>query len=472
MTRLFKALTTNDTVTTNGMVTNSTSSNYLLDMFFRMGGSRQMDESSIQTMFLNAYHENPEYALKALFYNRDIRGGQGERRSFRLMFQALCIVDPSTAIRLINYVPEYGRWDDLFVAFGTDVWESVTDLILSSLKRGDKLCAKWMPRPNKAKAYIAKDLAKAWGLSLDDYRDLIVKHTDVVETLMCKREWTAINYNHVPSKASHQYRGAYLKHDEDRYREWLGNLTKVDEKGKPLAKVNAGAIFPHDVIKPYFGYGNTDTDTLIEAQWKALPEYAPKGNKVISVCDVSGSMNGLPLLVCLALGIYTAERNNGIFKNGFITFSERPALQILKGKTLRDKVNELHRAHWDMNTNLEAVFELLLTSAKRDNLSEEDMPDTILILSDMQFDACVRNKSNSAIDMIKRMYSEAGYNVPNVIFWNLNTGSGIPVKYDTSGTAVVSGFSPSILKSIISGNINPIAQMMEVLNSERYSKIN
>ena len=466
MANLFNAMTSNDEATTNGMVTNSTSSNYVLDMFFKMGGSRTMDEPEIERMFSLAFHENPNLALKSLFYNRDIRGGQGERRSFRIMFHWLCDNYPEVAKRLVKFVPVYGRWDDLLVTYSTAVGPLAVDTILNALKTGDKLCAKWMPRENKSGKKYALALMSAWKLTPRNYRKLLAGNTKVVETLMCNNEWPAINYNHVPSKASHLHRNAFLKHDEDRYREWLTDLSKPETK----AKVNAGAIFPHDVIRPYFQY-SAGEDKLIEAQWNALPNYCPDSNKVIAVCDVSGSMTGLPMEVCVALGMYVAERNNGIFKNGFITFSERPTLQILNGRTLRARVSQLSKATWDMNTNLEAVFKLILGSALSANLPESDMPDTILIMSDMQFDQCTKSPNDNALGMIKREYRDHGYNLPNVVFWNLNTGPGVPAKFNQRGVALVSGFSPSILKNILSGEMDPIKQMMAVLMSDRYAEI-
>ncbi len=466
MSELFKAMVTEDTFTENGMVTNSSSSNFVLDMFFKMGGSRGMSEREIENIFSLAYNENKSLALKSLFYNRDVRGGQGERRSFRIMFRWLCINNPIVATRLLKFVPEYGRWDDVFSAWGTPVEHIMIDFVLSALKSGDKLCAKWMPRDNKSQSTIAKFLMVAFGLSSRSYRKLITGNTQVVENLMCKNQWEKINYNHNPSKASHQYRDAFLRHDEDRYRTWLDNLSKP-ETG---AKVNSGAIFPHNVIRPYFQ--GKPVDKLIEAQWKALPSYTTESNKVIAVCDVSGSMRGEPLEVCVALGIYVSERNEGIFKNGFITFSERPELQILNGATVNEKVRQLSTAKWDMNTNLEAVFTTILSSAIRGRVSEQDMPDTILIMSDMQFDACTRNPNQSAMKMIRSQYESAGYKVPNVVFWNLRTSNGVPAKFDSNGVALVSGFSPSILKSVLSGEMNPEKQMMAVLMSERYSQIN
>lgn len=477
MSRLFNAMTTGDTRTENGMITNSTTSNNVLDMFFKMGGSRNMSERDIERMFSLAYNENKSLALKALFYNRDVREGQGERRSFRIMFKWLCENDPETAKRLVQYVPEFGRWDDLLVGLYSTVARTIADFILFSIKRGDKLCAKWMPRENKSGRDYAHILMAGWNLTGKKYRRLLAGNTQVVETLMCQNEWSAINYNQVPSKASHKYRNAMLKHDELRYREWLGNLSKVDEKGKPLAKVNAGAIFPHDVIRPLLiGSVRNVSDEMIEAQWKALPNYSPSGLKVLPICDISGSMSmggGLPLLVSVSLGIYTSERNKGIFKNGFITFSRVPTLVTLNGRTLSEKIAQFRIGSLAENTDLGAVFKLILRSAVNNQVPESDMPDTLLILSDMQFDStyAVTNADVSAVEMARRMYREHGYKLPNIIFWNLNTLSGIPVKYTDAGVAVVSGFSPSILKSILNGEIDPIKQMLAVLLSERYAVI-
>lgn len=468
MSELFKAMVTEDTVTENGMVTNSSSSNFVLDMFFKQGGSRGMSEYEIEEMFSLAYNQNSSLALKSLFYNRDIRGGQGERRSFRIMFRWLCVNYPGTAARFLTLIPEYGRWDDVLCALGfyKTLDEFTADFILSALKSGDKLCSKWMPRDNKSGKDIAKSLMSLWGLSAKSYRKLISGNTKVVENLMCKNQWAEINYNHNPSKASHQYRNAFLKHDESRYRQWLEDLSKP-ESG---AKVNASAIFPHNVIRPYFQ--GKRLDKLVEAQWKALPSYTTESNKVIAVCDVSGSMTGEPMEVCIALGIYVAERNEGIFKNGFITFSRNPELQILNGQTIHQKVNQLSRSSWQTNTNLERVFETILSAAVRGKVTEKDMPDTILIMSDMQFDQAVRNPSHTALKMIRSQYENAGYKLPNVVFWNLRTSNGIPAKFDDSGVALVSGFSPSILNSVLSGDMNPEKQMLAVLMSERYSQIN
>ena len=464
---LFRAISTNDEVTENGMPTNSTSSNFVLDLFFKVGGSRGMSDRDIISMFSRAISENPLLATKCLFYSRDIRGGMGERRAFRVMFNWLCMNYPEIAKRNLHLIPEYGRFDDLFSARFTPVWSIVEDFLLSALKSGDKLASKWMPRENKSGKEIAESLMADWEITPKQYRKLLSGNTQVVENLMCSNKWGKVNYNHVPSKAVNQYRNAFSRHDPERFVAWLESLKKPESGNK----IHAGAIFPHDIVKTYIRGGRQDE--VLEAQWKAQPNYLPEGRRILPVCDVSGSMStfdGLPMEVSISLGIYLAERNVGPFKDGFITFSNRPELQILSGKTLYSRVSQLHRAHWEMNTNLESVFSLILDRAVKFNLKIEDMPTDILILSDMQFDAAVRS-SDSAIQMIKRKYDNAGYDTPNVIFWNLRTSNGIPVKFDEKGTALVSGFSPNIMKSLLGGELTPEFMMLKVLNSERYSKI-
>jgi hypothetical protein len=431
-------------------------------MFFKMGGSRAMSDGDLETMFTKAILDDRLLATKALFYNRDIRGGQGERRSFRIMFRFLCEHYPDVAIANLENVPYFGRWDDVLVALGTKVEKQALDFILYALKNGDKLCAKWMPRENKQYGAIAIYLANRWKLSARMYRQLLAGNTEVVEDIMCSNEWGEINYNHVPSKAINKYRTAFYRHDAERFAGWIESLSKPESGNK----IHADAIFPHDIVKK-IGFNNND---LLEAQWKALPNYMPEGRKILPVCDVSGSMHGEPMEVCVSLGLYLSERNIGPFKDGFITFSAHPELQILKG-TLAQRIQQLKTAQWDMNTNLEAVFRLILSKAIAGRVSEEDMPSEILILSDMQFDQAVRNNSASAMDMIRGMYNQAGYVIPNIIFWNLRTSTGTPVKFDESGTALVSGFSPSIMKSLLGGSITPMKMMLSVLDSERYSVV-
>jgi len=468
MNTFLRALTTDDILTENLMPTHSTSGNPLLDMFFQMGGSRELTVPELYGMLARSLGEDQLKTAKAVFYNRDIRGGQGERRSFRAFFLYLAHNHSDIARKNIANVPFYGRWDDLLIALDTPIEKDVLDYILHALKGGDKLCAKWMPRENKQFGDIAKRLREAWGLSARDYRKLLAGNTKVVETQMCEKEWGEIIYEHVPSKAMHKYRRAFSRNDGDRFGEFL---TAVEEGEKTI---HAGAIFPHDVVAPYLRGWDTALDRAVEAQWKALPNYMPEGYQILPVCDTSGSMtsNGaLPLKVCVSLGIYMAERNLGPYKDAFITFSAQPKLQQLPDSTLFDRVQSLSNAHWDMNTDLEAMFKLVLNQAVRHNVPAEDMPDTLLILSDMQFDRCIKKGSDTALAMQRRMYAEAGYPMPNVVFWNLRTSSGVPAKFNEQGIALVSGFSPSVLQNIFAGEIEPMKVMNRTLENERYDRV-
>lgn len=465
--KFINALQTEDTFTENGMPTNSSSGEYIVDMFFHMGALRASPDNEILKLFVGAFGENSLLAIKAMFHNRNIRGGQGERKTFRTMFNYLCLNYPKIALLNLENVVKFGRWDDLFSGIDTPVEDDIFDFILYHLKNGDKLCAKWLPRENKAGNNVFKKLIKAWELHPKKYRQLVAGNTQVVENLMCKNQWTKINYSHVPSKASHLYRKAFGKHDPEGYGAYLEKL----EKGDKSVKVNAGAIFPSDVIKPYFSWDSKSKDILIEQQWKALPNYLPENKRIMPVCDVSGSMSGDPILVCVSLGLYLSERNKGPYENCFITFSAQPRLQLLKGKSLKDRVTEIRTSKWQMNTNLEAVFKLILNQAVKFNLSPEELPTDILILSDMQFDSCVKDSDDTALKMIDRMYKNAGYERPNIIFWNLRSSTGIPAKFNEQGVALVSGYSPSVMKQVFSRDMTPLSNVLETLNDPMYDSV-
>lgn len=485
---LIDEIQTNDTRTTNGMPTNSTSGNAVLDLFFKMGAMRTFAPDTVASIFKAAFNENKTLALRALFHNRDILEGQGERRTFRIMFRWLCENYPADARDNIGNVVRFGRWDDVLVAFGTPIENDALAMIAAALRNGDALCAKWMPRENKRLHIYARRIMKYMGLYPKQYRRMLARATNVIETDMCNREWSNINYSHVPSQASNRYRKAFYRNDAERYAAWVEELTKPVEQRDPKVKVNAGAIYPHDIVSKVnykvagWGRNGPVSDTVtnsVQAQWDALPNFIAPGKKILPVCDVSGSMTArisnnstvTALDVCIALGLYISERNLGIFKDAFITFSGNPTLQVIKSKKLVDRIDELSRADWAYNTNLEKVFTLILNAAVRDNLPAEDMPDTILIMSDMQFDQATQ-VDQSAIQMVKEKYGRAGYDVPNVVFWNLATSVGVPVKVNEHGVACVSGFSPSIMQQITTtDSFTPMSLMMDVLNRERYDSV-
>ena len=458
----------NVTLTDNGMVTNPTSLNKCVDLFFSIGSMRGKSKDKVVNLFNEAYNENPLVASKILFWVRDVRSGAGERQTFRDVISFLTTNSPQTVRKNIGLIPEFGRWDDVLVLLGTELEDDMFSLIKTALSNGDGLCAKWMPR----KGVVANKLRKLFRTTPKQYRKMLVGLTNVVESKMCAKDWEKIDYSKLPSLASSRYQKSFNKNDNERYNEYK----KCLQDG--TAKVNAGAVYPYDIVKSI----NMGGDTIVsEKQWESLPNWMEGSvERILPVVDVSGSMGvevgGNPNLSCMdvavSLGMYISERNEGSFKDAFITFSNNPQLQYLTG-SLSERLLQLRRADWGMSTDLEAVFNLILHQAKMNNVPEGNMPTKILILSDMQFNQATRRDSLGAQSMIEAMYEEAGYTKPNIIYWNLNAkGGNFPVEFDKNGTALVSGFSPSILKSFLGGkNMTPESIMMDTVNDDRYSVV-
>lgn len=474
--RLVNATRQHDELTANLAVTHSTSLSNVVDMFFVAGATRNMSDMEIITLFERAFQENPDMALKCLFWARDVRGGAGERRFFRTVWRYLYngTNKMSWYSALDILVPEYGRWDDVWKSHPVD--DDTADWLSRGLtEREDGLLAKWLPRSGPVFNAIRKQL----GYTPKQLRDLLVKLSDTVEQKMSAKKWDAIDYSHVPSVAMNKYRKAFLRNDESRFNQYI-ELVNSGE-----AEIKAGAIFPHDIVHKMLDAMTFDHDMLKAAvtQWNALPNYM-EGSKerILPVVDTSGSMSrriGKTRLSCLevaiSLGLYISERNEGLFKDAFITFSARPEMQYLQGDVYKRMV-QLRHAHWDMNTNLQAVFDLILDRARNNGLSEEEMPTKVLILSDMEFDRCEDHwgrTTSTNFEAVDAKYKRAGYKRPQIIFWNLNGRLGnVPVNVDDNGTALVSGFSPAILKDIIRGEITtPQAIVYKVLNGPRYESI-
>lgn len=450
--------------TANGMKTYESSMSSLVDLFFSIGASRG---NNLNVQFVKALKEDSTTALRLLMWARDVRGGAGERQIVRDILVHLEKNYPKDLDRVFKYISEFGRWDDMLVFETKQFKDKAYGMIGDALKNLDGLCAKWMPR----KGNVANELRAFLGMSPKQYRKTLVNLTKVVEQKMCANDWTTINYSHVPSVAASRYQKAFNKHDPSGYGAYKSALVS----GDPTVKVNASAVYPYDVIKSIKFGGDK---TVAKSQWESLPKYI--GNElVLPVCDVSGSMSSSVggnknlscLDVCLSLGLYLADKNEGPFKDMFLTFSEKSKLQILKGDLL-DKLKQLEMADWGMSTNLHSAFEAILLYAKEWKVPEKYMPKYLLIMSDMQFNQCIRN-DDSAMQMIERKYANAGYKVPNIVFWNLNaSSSNVPVKYDKNGTALISGFSPSIMTSVLSAKtFSPVSIMLETLNSPRYSVV-
>lgn len=448
----------NKTETLNGAKAYKSTKNAVLDLFSSWGGMRGQD---ILPLLRNAINEDYFLTLRCLLWGRDIRGGAGERELFRNSLVYLANNFPQTANYFIAKIPEVGRWDDLLVLHNTQYWNEVVQLIKQALSEGNGLCAKWMPR----KGHIAEALRIGMGMTPKQYRKTLVHLTQVVETQMCANKWNEINYEHVPSKAHQIYKQAFKRHSPDQYQSYLGKITKGE------AKINAGAVYPYEIIR------QVNEPQLMEAQWKAQPDYVPEGISFLPIIDCSGSMGWIgskhgpvqPLEVAISLGLYLSERNKSVFKDMFVTFSANPQFQYVKG-SLQDRMHQMSVAEWGLNTNIQAVFDKLLTLAVKHNVKQEDMPTHMIIVSDMQFDHCCHNNNNQK--QIMRQFKKAGYKAPILVFWNVNDHGNKPVTEQHENTVLVSGFSPSIMKTLLKADvesITPVAQMMETLMQERYN---
>ena len=468
------AINNQKTRTTNGMKARVSSANACVDLFYNVGASRG---KNIIPAFTAAYVENSDLALRIMAWARDVRGGSGERQLFRDVMAHLENTNPADAARLMAVVPELGRWDDLLVFKTEALKHKAYTMLGDALRANNGLAAKWTPR----KGEVAREIREFFGMTPKQYRKSLVALTTVVETQMCARDWDNINYNHVPSLAHARYKKAFGRHGTT-YAEYVAKLAK----GEAGVKINAGAVYPYDVLKGALSaYGmktlsKTEQDAM-QAQWDALPNYVGDAD-VLPMVDSSGSMtcaaggysskSGLSCLdVALSLGLYFADKNRGKFADCFLTFSNRPKLVNLKGNIIQ-KMTQMNTGEV-ANTNLNAAFDLILKTAVDNRVPQSEMPGTLLILSDMQFDGAVDGRDESALNMIRRKYQDAGYEVPRVVFWNLNAAySNTPVKYDRSGTALVSGFAPALAQSIMANDLDdftPEAVMLKTVMQARYT---
>lgn len=473
------ALRQEDILTENGMATNSSSLNACVDLFFNIGAMRGQEKSRLIANFSKAFSEDPARAMKILFWARDVRGGAGERQIFRDVMEYLAENHDLALKPNLHLVAEFGRWDDLLILVGSSLEKDALALIQAAIKSGNGLCAKWMPR----KGTNAEKLRNFMGMSPKQYRKTLVYLTNVVETKMCAKEWNTIEFGKIPSVASARYQKAFGRNAYESYSAYIQSLVKGE------AKINAGAVYPYDVTKS-LSHGNS---TVANEQWKALPNYMEGANDMIlPVVDVSGSMgtsaggnkNVTCMDVAISLGLYISERNEGPFKDAFITFSSNPQLQVLSG-SLQDRYAQMASSDWGMSTNLEATFKLILDQATKHNLSQDEMPNKILILSDMEFNAATNSRGGwyrqeektdwnpTAQQMIEKMYADSGYKMPQIVYWNIQSrNGGVPVAFDKQGTALVSGFSPAIMTSILGGNIESPQQIMDkTILSERYASV-
>ena len=486
----------NLTLTENGDKAYKSSLNGLMDLMFKAGVMKdRTDCQDMIKLFNQAWHENPLYAIRLLFYIRDCRGGQGCKLFFRSIMLYLSKYQPNVAKAIYSYIPEYGCWSDVIdmlkapeFVLSKEMRKELYSIIVKQLtedmnnmnnKKSISLLFKWMPSENtssKETVKLAKNMRNILQITSSEYRKMLSagrKYLDIVERKMCKNQFNKINYSAVPSIAMKNYNDAFLRHDEKRYTKYLDDVTV----GK--SKINASVLYPYDVIRNIVSsdgdFIENDPTTMkqVEAQWKALPDFFnQKSDNSIVVADVSGSMYGIPLKVCLSLAVYIAERNHGNFHNKFITFSAAPELQTLIGKTLAEKFFNLSRAHWDMNTNLSKVFKLLFNAVTPE--TAKDMPTSIYIISDMQFDYCIHGAENSTYEYWKKKFKEElGVELPRIIFWNVSETycDTVPITVAENNTLLVSGFSPSIIKFIMNGATNTLQLIKDIVLSDRYNNI-
>ena len=483
----------NRTYTENGAVTYATTYSDCLDLFATIGALRSSDEQEIISRFVRAFTEDPNLALKTLFFARDVRGGLGERKVFRVCLQWLAHNAPASVKKNIPYVAEFGRWDDLLSLMGTPCEKDAMLQIkkqlnadLEAMDMGDdvSLLAKWLPSVNASNAQTvayAKKIARFLGMTDATYRKTLVKlreHIRIIENSLREKDYT-FDYSKQPSKAMFKYRKAFYRNDGERYGEFLGKVSRGE------VQMHANTLMPYELVEPYLHFSwssrcfmrdiSEEEKNALNATWASLPAFANNEN-ALAIIDTSGSMydsgKPLPAAVALSLGLYFAEHNTGIFKNHFIEFSSRPQLIEVKGDTFADRLRYVASFNEIADTNLEAVFDLILNAAVRNKVSQEELPATLYLISDMEFNCCVRNADATNFENAKAKFAAHGYQLPKIVFWNVQSrNTQQPVTQNEQGVALVSGCTPRIFSMVSDGVLSPLGYMMEILGAERYEKI-
>lgn len=493
---------TNITLTENGAVAYRTTNSDLLDMFAVIGALRSRPSEEIINKFTKAFAEDNLLAMKMLFYARNIRGGLGERRTFRILIKYMAQYHTEVMRKNINLVPIFGRWDDLYEFVGTPLEDDAFEVInmqlsidIVNLKRGKEisLLAKWLKSTSGVSvtsAKLGKLTAKKLNLSYKEYRQTLSQlraHLNIVERNMSANEWNKIVYKEIPSLAMKKYRNAFKEHDLIEFKEYIEKVKSGEEK------INAKTLYPYDIMESAGlgeknwnsrNYSLSNWDEVLEEQWKALPNYVEGENNILIMADTSGSMHGRPVATSIGLAMYFAERNKGAWHNKFLTFASKPSFIDLKGSNLMEKVSCIP----DIcdNTNIEAAFDLVLQTAINNHLSQEDMPKAIVIISDMEFDSATGDyswsrqereksvaKQNKLMDEIAYKFQQHGYIIPKVIYWNADS------RQDTyhaisqnKNVAMVSGQSVSAFRSVLMAiDENPYDTMVETLSDPIYDVV-
>ena len=476
------------TRTENDAATYAGSGSDVLDFFAAVGALRSAKEAEIVVRFTRAFAEDPVRALRTLFYARDVRGGLGERRVFRVLLRHLAAYAPACVEKNLPLIPEYGRWDDVLALFGTPLESAAVRLIrkqlesdLGASQKGEdvSLLAKWLPSVNTSSRETrakARHLAASFGMQEAEYRKMLVRLRRcirIIEDHLRTKDYS-FDYAKQPSKAMFKYREAFRRNDAKRYEAFLERVARGNET------LHTGTLYPYEVIRPLCHWDSgrglsAEASRTLDITWKALPDYT-HGENALVVLDGSASMYGggepLPACVALSLAVYFAERNEGAFRDHFITFSRKPRILQIKGATIADKISYCRTFNEVANTNLEGVFRLLLRAAVSGGVPQQEMPEVLYIITDMEFDACTENASVTNFEQAKKMFAEAGYRLPRIVFWNVQSRrQQQPVKMNEQGVMLVSGCSPSVFSMVVEDRITPYEYMEKVLASERYAAI-
>ena len=494
-------MASNYTRTENGALTHKTTTHALLDLFAMGAAYRTRSEEDCILLFRNAFAENPTYALKCLFYIADVRGGQGERRFFRVCIKDLAKTHPEVVHRNLELIPIYRRWDDLYALMDTPLENAVflfmkKQLALDVQSKTPSLLGKWLKSENassKETKALAVKTRNAFSMTAKQYRKTLSylrERINVLERLMSAGKWDEIEFDKIPSRAGLIYKNAFARHDVERAKSEKNIQTYADFAKDETKSVNAKALYPVDIANKAFhmSYSDETGRAMLDKYWMNLKDYYNgREENGIAVCDVSGSMTGEPMNAAVSMSAYIAERGKGPFQNHFVTFSGNPQLVKFEGVDIYDKFNRAVKADWGMNTNIEATMDILLRTAIENNVPAEDMPVRLYIFSDMEFDRCmtsgsistsgrwgnrnalVGNNKDTLFEMIEKKWQAHGYEMPKIIFWNLNARTqNIPAL--GGRFSYVSGFSMTMVENILSGK-DGYALMMEKLNTPRYECI-
>ena len=483
------------TYTENGAQALKTTSDARLDLFAVIGALRSADDNRLICLFENAYAVDPLFTTKILFYARDIRGGLGERETFRRLLKHIATRHPEALVDNLDLIGVYGRWDDLYSLIGTpledEMWKAIKkqwNADILAMKRGEavSLLGKWVKTADASSKNTRKLgilTAQKLGLSVYDYKRqyrALRKRIGVVEQLMSQNRWDEIKYPEVPSRAMTLYRDAFKRHDEERFAGYLEKVNSGEEK------IHAGALYPYDLVRKYVGcyvvMGHLDP--VVEAQWEQMKkDYGETLESAIVISDTSGSMfcdNNMPIASSLALGLLFASCNQGPYHNLFMEFSSRSDFIQVKGKTLLDQLrNMMQDAHWGQSTNLEGAFDKILEVAVQNHIAPEDMPKALIVISDMEIDESLGGYwGRDAYDWdfhdgMTQRFAQYGYSMPTVVYWNVNSRHDVyHADADRPGCVLVSGHSANSFKQVLKCvNMTPVEAMEEIINSERYQPV-